>query len=106
MKVPGLKRIPTHWPSAGQSTTVAAVSGPRSVRKPFPPNCVIAISKLLDGISAFRTLQAKAGSGTIFKVESIAKQGKLVAYEAHVNTNGKKSEVQGGPEGKPLDHEE
>src|SRR2546423_3663810 len=51
-------------------------------------------------------LQAKAGSGKIAKVESITKNNKLVAYEAHVNTNGKKSEVQVGPDGKPLDHEE
>jgi hypothetical protein len=29
-----------------------------------------------------------------------------VAYEAKVSTNGKKSEVQVGPDGKPLEHEE
>ena len=51
-------------------------------------------------------LQAKAGKGKILKVESITKKDKLVAYEAQVNTNGKKSEVQVGPDGKPLDHEE
>ena len=51
-------------------------------------------------------LQAKAGKGKILKVESITKKDKLVAYEAHVDTNGKKSEVQVGPDGKPLDHEE
>jgi hypothetical protein len=51
-------------------------------------------------------LQAKAGKGTILKVESLTKKGKLVAYEAKVDTNGKKSEVQVGPDGKPLDHEE
>jgi hypothetical protein len=51
-------------------------------------------------------LQAKAGKGTITKVESITKKGKLVAYEAKVVTDGKKSEVQVGPDGKPLDHEE
>jgi hypothetical protein len=51
-------------------------------------------------------LLAKAGSGKILKVESIKKHDKLVAYEAKVNTNGKKSEVQVGPEGQPLDHEE
>jgi hypothetical protein len=51
-------------------------------------------------------LQAKAGKGKILKVESITKKGKLVAYEAQVDTNGKKSEVQVGPDGKPLDHEE
>jgi hypothetical protein len=51
-------------------------------------------------------LQAKAGAGKIGKVESITKKGSIVAYEAKVMTNGKKSEVQVGPEGKPLDHEE
>jgi hypothetical protein len=51
-------------------------------------------------------LLAKAGAGKITLVESITKKDKLVAYEAQVNTNGKKSEVQVGPEGKPLDHEE
>ena len=51
-------------------------------------------------------LQAKAGAGKILKVESITKKDKLVAYEAHIETNGKKSEVQVGPDGKPLDHEE
>ena len=51
-------------------------------------------------------LQAKAGKGKILKVESLTKKGKLVAYEAKVDANGKKSEVQVGPDGKPLDHEE
>ena len=51
-------------------------------------------------------LQAKAGKGKIVKVESLTKKGKLVAYEAQVETNGKKSEVQVGPDGKPLAHEE
>jgi hypothetical protein len=51
-------------------------------------------------------LLAKAGKGKIRKVETIKKQDKLVAYEAQVVTNGKKSEVQVGPDGKPLDHEE
>jgi len=51
-------------------------------------------------------LQAKAGKGKILKVESLTKKDKLVAYEAQVETNGKKSEVQVGPHGKPLDHQE
>ncbi len=51
-------------------------------------------------------LQAKAGKGKILKVESLTKKDKLVAYEAQVETNGKKSDVQVGPDGKPLDHEE
>jgi hypothetical protein len=51
-------------------------------------------------------LQSKAGAGKILKIESITKHGKVVAYEAMVDRNGKKSEVQVGPDGKPLDHEE
>lgn len=51
-------------------------------------------------------LQAKAGKGKILKVESLTKKDKLVAYEAKVETNGKKTEIQVGPDGKPLDHEE
>jgi len=51
-------------------------------------------------------LQAKAGKGKILKVESLTKQDKLVAYEAKVLTDGKKSEIQVSPDGKPLDHEE
>jgi hypothetical protein len=51
-------------------------------------------------------LQAKAGKGKITKLESITKKDKLVAYEAQVMTDGKKSEIQVGPDGKPLDHEE
>jgi uncharacterized membrane protein YkoI len=51
-------------------------------------------------------LQAKAGSGKLVKVEKLTKKDQLVAYEAKVLNNGKKSEVQVGPDGKPLDHEE
>jgi len=51
-------------------------------------------------------LQAKAGKGKIVMVESLTKKDKLVAYEAHIQTNSKKSEVQVGPDGKLLDHEE
>ena len=51
-------------------------------------------------------LQAKAGEGKLVKVETLTKQEKLVAYEAQVTRGGKKSEVQVGPDGKPLDHEE
>jgi hypothetical protein len=51
-------------------------------------------------------LEGKAVTGKIVKVESITKHGKLVAYEAQVTTNGKHSEIQVGPDGSPLDHEE
>jgi hypothetical protein len=51
-------------------------------------------------------LRAKAGNGKLVRVESLTKHGKLVAYEAQVVTNGKRSEAQVGPDGRPLDHEE
>ena len=51
-------------------------------------------------------LRAKAGRGKIVTVESITKHDKLVAYEAAVFTNGKRSEVQVDPQGKHLSHEE
>jgi hypothetical protein len=62
----------------------------------------------LDSLSAAvrEGLQQRAGSGKIGKVESLTKHGAIVAYEAHVLTGTKKSEVQVGPDGKPLAHEE
>jgi hypothetical protein len=51
-------------------------------------------------------LHTKAGAGKITKVESITKHGTIVAYEAQLRTGTKRSEVQVGPDGKPLDHEE
>jgi uncharacterized membrane protein YkoI len=51
-------------------------------------------------------LQAKAGGNKIVKVESLTKHDKLVAYEAKVQTAGKKKEIQVDPDGKPLAHEE
>lgn len=56
--------------------------------------------------SVRNALQEKAGKGKITKVEKLIKKDQLVAYEAQVLSNGKKSEVQVGPDGKPLDHEE
>ena len=49
-------------------------------------------------------LKQAAGSGQITNVESLTKRGTLVAYEAHVRTGQKRSEVQVGPDGKPLAH--
>jgi hypothetical protein len=51
-------------------------------------------------------LQNAAGAATITRVESLTKQGKLVAYEAQVVASGKHSEVQVGPDGKALGHHE
>lgn len=51
-------------------------------------------------------LQSQADKGKILKVESLTKHNKLVAYEAKVQMDGKKKEIQVGPDGKQLDHEE
>ena len=51
-------------------------------------------------------LKKAAGTGRLGKVESLSKGGKLVAYEAKVTKGGKKSEVQVGPKGEKLAHEE
>ena len=51
-------------------------------------------------------LTSRAGTGTIAVVESLKKKGKIVAYEAHVVADGKRSAVQVGPNGETLDHEE
>jgi hypothetical protein len=64
----------------------------------------VSMDHLPAGVQA--ALKTAAGKGKIGKIESLTKHDRLVAYEAHVSTDGKKSEVQVGPDGKPLDHEE
>ena len=75
-----------------------------------PDGSVVAVEEWISMESlppAVRTgLQTKAGDGKIVKVETLTKKGQLVAYEAKVMSDGKKSEIQVGPAGKPLDHEE
>jgi len=44
----------------------------------------------------------QAGKGRILTVESITKNNAIVAYEAHVKTTGKISEIKVDPDGKPL----
>jgi len=51
-------------------------------------------------------LRKAAGSGTIGKIESLTKNGKLVAYEAVVKRGSKRSEIQVGPNGEKLAHPE
>lgn len=51
-------------------------------------------------------LQQRASAGKIIKVESLTKRGAIVAYEAQVRTGTRGSEIQVGPDGKPLAHEE
>jgi hypothetical protein len=56
--------------------------------------------------NVLQALQTEVGHGTITKVESITKHGRIVAYEAQVRTAGKHSGIQVGPDGRALDHEE
>jgi uncharacterized membrane protein YkoI len=51
-------------------------------------------------------LAKAAGTGTIGKVESLTKKGKLVAYEAVIQKGKKHTEVQVGPDGRKLAHPE
>lgn len=57
-------------------------------------------------ISVQKALFARAHGGDIAKVESLTKKGSLVAYEAVISRNGHKHEVQVGPRGEKLAHEE
>jgi hypothetical protein len=56
--------------------------------------------------SVLGSLRAQAGKGRITKIESLTKHGKIVAYEAQVDTGKKQSEIQVGPDGRKLDREE
>jgi hypothetical protein len=47
-------------------------------------------------------LKKAAGTGMIELVESLTKNGKLVAYEGHVKTGTRRSEIQVGPNGGKL----
>ena len=47
-------------------------------------------------------LRKNAGRGTISMVESLTKNGQLVAYEAQVKLGKKRSEIQVGPNGEKL----
>jgi hypothetical protein len=57
-------------------------------------------------LTVVNSLRRQAGEGTITKVESLTKHGEIVAYEAQVDSNGKHREIQVGPNGERLDHEE
>jgi uncharacterized membrane protein YkoI len=51
-------------------------------------------------------LKTKAAGAKITKVESLTKHDKLVAYEAATLKAAKKGEIQVGPDGEVLSHEE
>ena len=50
--------------------------------------------------------EERAKGGKITKIESITKHGAIVAYEGQVFRSGRHTEIQVGPEGQALDHEE
>lgn len=52
------------------------------------------------------SLTAKAKGAKITKVESLMKKDKLVAYEAATLKGSKRGEIQVGPDGQRLSHEE
>jgi uncharacterized membrane protein YkoI len=55
---------------------------------------------------AQKALTAKAAGAKITKVESLTKKDKLVAYEAATLKGSKKGEIQVGPHGEKLSHEQ
>ena len=57
----------------------------------------VALSSLPAEVKA--TIQKAAGKGKITAVESVTKNNTLEAYEAHVSTAGKKSEIKVAPNG-------
>lgn len=51
-------------------------------------------------------ISAQAGTALVSRVERLTKHGRVVAYEAHLTIDGKRTEIQVGPGGEKLDHEE
>jgi threonine dehydrogenase-like Zn-dependent dehydrogenase len=51
-------------------------------------------------------LTARAAGARILSVGSITKQGRVVAYQAHVEIGRQRSAIQVGPDGKPLPQEQ
>ena len=64
----------------------------------------VSIDSLSDNVKT--ALRAAAGAGTIGKIESLTKKATLVAYEAQVTNGKKRSEIQVGPDGQKLAHEQ
>ena len=64
----------------------------------------VAFDGLPNGVKT--ALMARAAGAKITKVESLMKHDKLVAYEAATLKGAKKGEIQVGPDGGKLSHEE
>lgn len=61
----------------------------------------VAISSLAPTVRT--EIEKHAGKGKIVMVESITKNNAIVAYEAHIKTGKKYSEVKVGPDGQLID---
>jgi hypothetical protein len=48
------------------------------------------------------TIEKQAGKGKIGVIESITKNGQIIAYEAHLKTGGKSQEIKVGPDGELI----
>ncbi len=64
----------------------------------------VVMDSLPDGVQ--KALIKKARGGKITKVESLTKQGTLIAYEAGILRGSTRSEIQVGPDGSTLRIEE
>ncbi|MEK6325452.1 MAG: hypothetical protein AABN33_27745 [Acidobacteriota bacterium] len=64
----------------------------------------VALSSLSPEVKA--TIEKNAGKGKIESVETITKNNTLEAYEAHVSTAGKKSEIKVAPDGQLISVEQ
>lgn len=64
----------------------------------------VPLASLAEPVS--KALTSAARGATIKKVESLTKGGRLVSYEASTEKNGRKGEIQVGPNGEKLRHEE
>jgi uncharacterized membrane protein YkoI len=60
----------------------------------------VALSSLPSAVKA--QMEKKAGRGRIIKVESVTKNNVVVAYEAHIKTGRKVSEVSVAPDGQLI----
>lgn len=63
----------------------------------------VSLSSLPAAVKA--TILKKAGKGKVTAVESITRNNAIEAYEAHVKTAGKKSEIKVGADGKLISAE-
>lgn len=66
----------------------------------------VAFSSLPLSVQASLYAKTKPHGARITKVESLTKHGKIVAYDAATLTGSKQGEIQVGPAGKKLAHEE